>query len=224
MDKARRKRKADTVYNLRLNNNPDKLRKMSEEVSKLTLEKVEQPDLADHDSKCLDLAFVMDTTSSMSSFIQAAKNSVRKIVEEIVATENSDVRLALVEYRDHPPQDSTFVTRCHDFTSSSRTMKEWLEQSSAMGGGDLPEAVADALQDLLKLSWRDGATKIGVCISDAPPHGLCQDGDGFPDGCPNGIDPVAVANELAKNGVTLYVVGCEPSILHTRISLWLLHT
>ena len=213
MDKARRKRKVDTVYNLRLNNTPDKLRKMSEEVSKLTLEKVEQPDLADHDSKCLDLAFVMDTTSSMSSFIQAAKNSVRKIVEEIVATENSDVRLALVEYRDHPPQDSTFVTRCHDFTSSSRTMKEWLEQSSAMGGGDLPEAVADALQDLLKLSWRDGATKIGVCISDAPPHGLGQDGDGFPDGCPNGIDPVAVANELAKNGVTLYVVGCEPSIL-----------
>lgn len=212
METRRKRRAEESIYNQRLNNIPEKLRKMTERVQGLKYDEVPQPELADHDSKNLDLAFVMDTTSSMSPFIHEAKNSIRKIVEEIVAAEKSDVQLALVEYRDHPPQDTSFVTRCNDFTHSPNTMKGWLANSSACGGGDLPEAVADALQDLLKLSWRENATKIGVCVSDAPPHGLGASGDGFPGGCPNGIDPVAVAHELAKKGVTLYVVGCEPSI------------
>jgi hypothetical protein len=60
--------------------------------------------------------------------------SIRKIVEEIVSLEKSDVRLALVEYRDHPPQESTFVTRSHDFTNSVQDMKNWLLKCSAQGG------------------------------------------------------------------------------------------
>jgi len=46
-------------------------------------------------------------------------------VEDIVALEKSDIKLALVEYRDHPPQDETFVTRVHDFTESIKEMKKW---------------------------------------------------------------------------------------------------
>jgi hypothetical protein len=60
------------------------------------------------------------------------------IVEAIVASENSNVHLALVEYRDHPPQDASFVTRTHDFTSSVSTMKTWLDNCMASGGGDCP--------------------------------------------------------------------------------------
>ena len=179
---------------------------------KIEVEKVERPELAKHDSKCLDLAFAMDCTGSMGSYINSARDNIRRIVEEIVASEKSDVRLALVEYRDHPPQDRTFVTRTHDFTASAKTMKGWLDNCSADGGGDPPEAVADALYDVLKLSWRDGATKICVCISDAPPHGLDSSGDRFPKGCPAGIDPMVVTHQLAEKGITIYMVGCEPSI------------
>ena len=186
---------------------------MSEQVGKIKVEKVDRPELAKHDSKLLDLAFAMDCTGSMGSYIESARNNIRKIVEEIVATEKSDIRLALVEYRDHPPQDTTFVTRVHDFTPSPNTMKDWLNQCAASGGGDTPEAVADALHDVLKLNWRDEATKICVCISDAPPHGLGIGADSFPDGSPSGIDPIEVTNQLAQKGVTIYMVGCEPSII-----------
>ena len=62
------------------------------------------------------------------------KKSIRKIVEDIVALEKSDIKLALVEYRDHPPQDETFVTRVHDFTESVKEMKKWLEACRAEGG------------------------------------------------------------------------------------------
>ncbi|CAF4074903.1 unnamed protein product [Rotaria sp. Silwood2] len=91
-------------------------------------------------------------------------------------------------------------------------MKDWLGQCSAQGGGDTPEAVADALHDILKLSWRSEATKICVLISDAPPHGLKQCDDHFPDGCPLGFDPLKIAREMAEKHITLYVVGVEPPI------------
>ena len=43
--------------------------------------------------------------------------------------------------------------------------------------------MADAMHQVLKLSWRDEAAKICVFISDAPPHGLSAScGDGFPNG------------------------------------------
>ncbi len=31
-------------------------------------------------------------------------------------------------------------------------------------------------------------------------------------GCPDDLDPVAITNQLAEKGITLYVVGCEPAI------------
>lgn len=171
-----------------------------------------RPPVKKHDIRMLDLAFAMDCTGSMGSYIDSARDNVRFIVEQIVASEKSEVRLALVNYRDHPPQDSSFVTQVHDFTESPKKMKEWLSATSATGGGDTPEAVADALHDVLKLSWREQATKICVCVSDAPPHGLGCSSDGFPNGCPAGIDPMNVVNQMAEKGITLYMVGCEPSI------------
>ncbi|UJR14504.1 hypothetical protein I4U23_001500 [Adineta vaga] len=182
----------------------------------LKTEKIDRPELAKHDSTILDLVFVMDCTGSMGSYIASATNSIRSIVEEIVVSEKSDIRLALVEYRDHPPQDTTFVTRVHDFTAKVSEMKGWLEQCSAQGGGDGPEAVADGLHDVLKLTWRENSTKICVLISDAPPHGLDLSGDSFPNGCPAGLDPLKIVREMAEKHITLYVVGVEPPIVPYR--------
>ena len=108
--------------------------------------------------------------------------NIRKISEEIVSKEQADIRLALVEYRDHPPQDKSFITKVHDFTPSIGHMKQWLDQCFASGGGDGPEAVADALEGVQNLSWRPNSSKICVFIADAPPHGLGMAGDGFPNG------------------------------------------
>ncbi|CAM4935893.1 unnamed protein product [Rotaria socialis] len=180
--------------------------------SAIVMEKVARPELAKHESSILDLVFVMDCTGSMSSYIESATSNIRSIVEEIVVSEKSDIRLALVEYRDHPPQDHTFVTRVHDFTAKVSEMKGWLQQCQANGGGDAPEAVADGLHAVLKLSWRTESTKICILIADAPPHGLNPSGDGFPNGCPDGLDPVQIVREMVEKHITLYSVGVEPPI------------
>ncbi|CAF1291734.1 unnamed protein product [Adineta ricciae] len=164
----------------------------------------------------LDLVFAMDCTGSMGSYIKSATDNIRMIIDEIIAKEKVTIRLALVEYRDHPPQDSTFVTRVHSFTNTVTEMKGWLEQCSAQGGGDGPEAVADALHEAFSLPWRSDAAKICILISDAPPHGLVAAGDGFPSGCPAGHDSLNIARKMVEKNITLYTVGVEPPIVPYR--------
>ena len=93
----------------------------------------------------LDLVFLCDTTGSMGSYLQAVKDNIERIATRIVYSEKCDVRFALVEYRDHPPEDSTFAFRAHDFTASVAEMKRAVDGMEARGGGDGPESVACAL-------------------------------------------------------------------------------
>jgi hypothetical protein len=82
----------------------------------------------------------------------------------------------------------------------------------AAGGGDGPEAVTASLDDARRLPWRPNATKVAVLIADAPPHGLEPTGDGFPNGDPEGRDPLEIARQMAAAGITVYAVGCEPAL------------
>jgi len=160
----------------------------------------------------LDLAFCCDCTGSMSSYIKSAQENILAISSDIHARrgQQCSIRFALVKYRDHPPQDSTFVTETFAFTTNIETMKKNVDTMAASGGGDGPEAVTAALHEVNNLEWRPNATKVCVLISDAPPHGLGEDGDGFPQGCPLGYDPVVICKDMAAKGIVVYAVGVEP--------------
>jgi hypothetical protein len=122
----------------------------------------------------LDLAFCCDCTGSMGLYIRSAQENIRLIATSIHDRlgKTASVRFALVKYRDHPSQDTTFVMELSDFTENLDVMKSNVDAMAAKGGGDGPEAVAAALHKLNELSWRPNATKVCVLISDAPPHGL----------------------------------------------------
>lgn len=165
-------------------------------------------DSAQNENSELDLVFVVDNTGSMSSWIRSAQQNIQRIIRDIIASEATNVRFALVAYRDHPPQDQSFVTNTHDFTSNIQDMQRWVDGMRASGGGDAPEAVADGLHDCLNLSYRPNSTKVAVVIADAPPHGLGCYSDGFPDGCPLGHDPLAIVRDMASKGITIYSVIC----------------
>jgi hypothetical protein len=166
-------------------------------------------------SQELDLAFCCDCTGSMSSYIRSAQDNIRKISENIHAKAKANVRYALVKYRDHPPQDSTFVTEVYPFTPDIEVMKRNVDTMAAAGGGDGPESVCCGLHEVMCLDWRPNSTKVCVLISDAPPHGLGESGDGFANGCPDGKDPIKICRELAARGVVVYAVAVEP-ILSTN--------
>jgi len=174
--------------------------------------KADNNDTKKNDYPELDLVFLMDCTGSMGSYIAKGKESIMSIVEKVKSSEKADVRFCYIAYRDHPPQDKTLITKVHDFTTKPKDMRNYLSLYQASGGGDGPEAVTEALHDAVNLCYRKNAIKICVIIADAPPHGLGCSGDGFPNGNPNGHDPVKIAKEMAEKGIILYVVACEPSL------------
>jgi hypothetical protein len=58
-------------------------------------------------------------------------------------------------------------------------MQKNLSSLVAAGGGDGPEAQTAAMAAALDLDWAEGAIKMVVLITDSPPHGLGEEGDGF---------------------------------------------
>lgn len=102
----------------------------------------------------------------------------------------------MVNYRDYPPQDHTYVYKYNPFTSDIDSVHQYLrtlvgewssyayirgiitEHRKAAGGGDGPEAVTAGLAACLtELEWRREAAKMVVLIADAPPHGIGESGD-----------------------------------------------
>lgn len=91
-------------------------------------------------------------------------------------------------------------------------MKENLNSLFAAGGGDGPEAMTAALKAATDLDWRPSASKMAILITDAPPHGIGEYGDGFPNGSPDGQDPIVLARKMSATGIPLFIVACEPAL------------
>jgi hypothetical protein len=162
----------------------------------------------------VDLAFVVDTTGSMGAFIDAARRQMTATLRALTAESAApiDLRLAVVEYRDHPPQDTTFTARVHGFTPSLARAEKGIAGLTPEGGGDAPEAVFDGLEAAAVLPWRPHARRLAVLIGDSPPHGCGAGGDGFPKGCPCGLTNESATALLEAAGVTLYAVGLTPGV------------
>jgi hypothetical protein len=158
----------------------------------------------------VDLAFVVDTTGSMAGLIDAAQRHMIAIVEGLVHAADVDLRLGVVEYRDHPPQDR-LVSRAHAFTPDLDEAQRTIRGLAAKGGGDGPEAVLDGLVAACRgLAWRPHARRLAVLVGDSPPHGIGAGGDAFAGGCPCG-ETIASASAMAEEArVTVHAVGLTP--------------
>lgn len=157
----------------------------------------------------VDLIFVMDATGSMQSYIDAARKELKAFAQQL-ATHSMRPRMAygLVLYRDHPPEDSSFVTQSTPLSESLEVVQQALDRARADGGGDGPEAVVDGLYDAVyRMQWRKGSHKVVLLAGDAPPHGCGGSGDGFADGCPCRHDPVTVAQQAYEKGISIFALG-----------------
>jgi len=126
----------------------------------------------------VDLGFIIDTTGSMGPFIATAKQHLLDVLATFRDRGNLDLQVGLVEYRDHPPQDRTFVTRIHPLTANLPEMQRTINRLHADGGGDYPEAVYDGVRDACEgLKWRPHSYRFALLVGDAPPHGFQSSSD-----------------------------------------------
>lgn len=119
----------------------------------------------------VEVAFVLDTTGSMSGLIERAKQKIWSIATSIAeANPDAEIRMALVAYRDVGDE---YVTRKFDLTTDIQSLYGELLKFAANGGGDWPESVNEALDvAVTKLNWSQGPDicKIVFLVGDAPPH------------------------------------------------------
>ncbi|MCP4876379.1 MAG: VWA domain-containing protein [Gammaproteobacteria bacterium] len=119
----------------------------------------------------IEVVFVLDTTSSMSGLIQAAKEKIWSIATSMAsAQENPDIKMGLVAFRD---RGDAYITRVFDLSDDLDSMYSSLMDFRAQGGGDGPESVNQALYDSIhKVSWSQDSNvyKVVFLVGDAPPH------------------------------------------------------
>lgn len=164
--------------------------------------------VADEQLRRVDVSFVMDATGSMTSYIAAARNELKSLADQLSAHPmKPKVAFGLVLYRDHPPEDKSFVTQVTQLSEDRSQVQRALDAASAAGGGDGPEAVADGLSDAIQTPWRKGAHRVVMLAGDAPPHGFGGSNDHWPRGCPCGTDPVAIVTNGRDKGVTTFCLG-----------------
>jgi Mg-chelatase subunit ChlD len=126
---------------------------------------------ANASKQIVEVAFVLDTTGSMSGLIENAKRKIWSIATSIVDTNpNAEVRMALVAYRDIGDE---YVTRKFELTTDIQGLYAELLKFKAQGGGDWAESVNEALDvAVTKLNWNQDTNvrKIVFLVGDAPPH------------------------------------------------------
>lgn len=145
----------------------------------------------------LDLVFLVDATGSMGDEIAKLKASMLAMSQQIARLPGQpDVCWGLVAYRD---RGDAFLTRTHDFTDDLGAFQGVLGRVQAGGGGDMPEALNEALHETVhRLSWRTQAARMVVLVADAPPH-LDYGGPQY---------DIDMQTALAK-GIKLFAVGAS---------------
>ncbi|MEM7162546.1 MAG: T9SS type A sorting domain-containing protein [Bacteroidota bacterium] len=121
-------------------------------------------------SNTVDIAFAVDATGSMGDEIDFLKKEIAEIMYRAKGDNKKLLmRFANVFYRDHGDE---YLTRHSDFTKVLSETGAFIDQQDALGGGDGPEAVDEALDLAInQLTWtEDARAKILFLVLDAPPH------------------------------------------------------
>ena len=109
--------------------------------------------------------FIVDTTGSMGDEMLYLQSDFASIAEEVG---DAQTEYSALFYKD---EGDIYVTRGEGFTSDVSAIKKQLGKESADGGGDEPEAVAEAFTEaFVSENWADDAVKVAFLIYDAPPH------------------------------------------------------
>jgi len=117
-----------------------------------------------------DVMFVVDATGSMEDEIAYLKKELEDVVIQ-VKTEQPALLLQIgsVFYRD---EGDKYVTRSSTLSANTDATINFINNQSADGGGDYPEAVDAALEEAIsEQNWSVSArTRIVFLMLDAPPH------------------------------------------------------
>ncbi|MDR0315827.1 MAG: VWA domain-containing protein [Treponema sp.] len=117
-------------------------------------------------NKNVDIVICLDTTGSMRNDITAIRQQLPPLLREMTA-DFASFRIGVVLFKDYHEE---YITRVIPFTNDFSLFQRNLNAIRVGGGGDIPEAVHEALYEgAVKFPWA-AESKIMLLIGDAPPH------------------------------------------------------
>jgi Mg-chelatase subunit ChlD len=142
--------------------------------------------------KAVDIVLCLDTTNSMKNDIDAVRSMLIPMLQDIIGGFSS-FRIGMVLYKDYYDE---YLNRVIPFTGDFDVFQRNLNAIVVRGGGDIPEAVHEALyQGALKFSW-EAESRLIILIGDAPPH-LRQRGK---------ISKTMVDEEMEKKNIKVHAI------------------
>ncbi len=183
-------------YEIKTSSVPDDQSKKQSSSKEMTV----QFDSSSKAYKQNEIMFILDTTGSMGDEMLFLQSEFTAITSEI-GTENT--KYSVNFYRD---KGDEYITKCFDFTSDVKELQTKLNNETATGGGDTPEAVAEILTETInKSSWSEESVKLAFLILDAPPHGE------------KSTEVAAAVKEASKKGIRLIPVVSSNSERDTEL-------
>jgi hypothetical protein len=119
----------------------------------------------------VDVVFVLDVTASMQWALNDLKNGIGKFADAL-SNAQLNFRLGLVTFQDLTiPGEMVEVIQFkgEPFTSDAALFRDKVGGLKAEGGGDIPESSLEGVMEALNLPFRQGATRVLLLITDAPP-------------------------------------------------------
>ena len=151
----------------------------------------------------IDLAFVMDITGSMSTYLNFARDRVLQIIEKLTKETSASVNLGFIGYRDYHDSNDEYLIY-PELTKDSEKVKQFISKAQAKGGNDC-EDMGGGLTAALNYKWKSN-TRFVMLIADAPCHGFqyhqMKNFDSLPKGDPKyKIDEII--KKFAENDINL---------------------
>jgi hypothetical protein len=120
--------------------------------------------------KLLDIMWAVDATGSMGDEISYLKTELLDVIKRVQRTNQGlTVRMGATFYRDNT---DAYLVKSSGLSPNIEQTISYIQEQYADGGGDMPEAVDYALEEVVeRQKWSDDAVaRICFLILDASPH------------------------------------------------------
>ncbi|MCM2374923.1 vWA domain-containing protein [Aporhodopirellula aestuarii] len=160
----------------------------------------------------LEIAIVVDGTESMADELAGVRQSINRMIADLVRLRGDSVRVALVIYRDSGSPSGDVETPLPDFVSDPQIIEKGIERLQPESGAPFFYELMDVglHEAITNLPWSEdpSVAKWILLFGDAPPYEVAYHDEAFPDAKRRFADELLISL-ASRRGIQIHCVLCS---------------
>ncbi len=160
----------------------------------------------------LEIAIVVDGTESMTDELAGVRQSINRMIADLVRLRGDSVRVALVIYRDSGSPSGDVETPIPNFISDPPTIEIGIERLQPESGAPFFYELMDVglHEAITNLPWSEdpSVSKWILLFGDAPPYDVTYHDDAFPNAKRRFADELLISL-ASRRGIQIHCVLCS---------------